>query len=483
MSAAYHPSRRGHSLRLDGAGPVTASVLSCICLAWLVAQGRYKYAAVLLVLVPLAAFVLERQRNGLLLGLGLIILVPWWVTFGSQAAKVGIVAPLLATAGAVAPLFVLEYERPSLNFIDLAFVAFVTAAAVSWVLTGPYSHNSITAIILLLAPCGFYVAARRLGDAGWRATCWVVVAGGALASLPLFYETLVIRRPLFWSASSYAWSAGPGGLFRPAGSFGGPPAAVNVLAMTTLCGLALFVRSTRSARPLILTLLLVSSAGMVITFTRAGLIGFFIGAIIFVILWRPAILGRLAFGLAAVGVVFALVVLPAVGAKTWYREGVTRSGTFANRQARWVLAWPVITNTPKHVVFGHGINSLLVGHPEGLSGNPQADLAAVPILVTDSPHSQYIRTLLEQGFFGLGLLLVWLLGTIVKALKAVPRVRPEDRAVLAGSVAGIVSFLVVALVDDNLRDPAGFAIVALLSGFVAARTRQAGRPTAPPETH
>jgi len=220
---------------------------------------------------------------------------------------------------------------------------------------------------------------------------------------------------------------------------------------------------------------------MVITFTRAGLIGFFIGAVVFVLLWRPVLLGRLAVGLAAVGIAFALVILPVVGAKSWYREGIDRSGTFANRQARWVLAWPVITNTPKHVVFGHGINSLLVGHPEGLSGEPQADLAAVPILVTDSPHSQYIRTLLEQGFLGLGLLLVWLLGTIAAGVKAVPRVPPEDRAVLAGSVAGIVSFIVVALVDDNLRDPAGFAIVALLSGFVAARTRQAGRPTVPPE--
>jgi O-antigen ligase len=452
-----------------------------MCLAWLAAHGRYKYAAVLLVLVPLGALVLDRQQNGLLLGLALIILVPWFVTFGSPAAKVGVVAPLLATTGALAPLLVREYERAGLNFIDLAFAAFVVAATVSWVSTGPYSHNSVTAIVLLLAPCGYYVAARRLGNPEWRATCWILVAGGALASLPLFYETLVIHRPLFWPASSYAWNAGPGGLFRPAGSFGGPPAAVNVLAMTTLCGLALLVRSRRSARPLIVTLLLVSGAGMVITFTRAGLIGFFIGAVVFVLLWRPAVLGRLAFGLAVVGVAFALVILPVVGAKTWYQEGINRSGTFANRQTRWVLAWPVITNTPKHVVFGHGINSLLVGHPEGLSGEPQADLAAVPILVTDSPHSQYIRTLLEQGFLGLGLLLVWLLGTIAAAVKAVPRVPPEDRAVLAGSVAGIVSFIVVAFVDDNLRDPAGFAVVALLSGFVAARTRQAGRPTVPPE--
>jgi O-antigen ligase len=290
--------------------------------------------------------------------------------------------------------------------------------------------------------------------------------------LPLFYEALVIRRPLFWSATSYAWNAGPGGLFRPGGVFGGPPAAVNVLAMTTLCGLALLARSTRAARRFIWPLLVVSAAGMVITFTRAGLIGFFIGVVVFVVLWRPAALGRLAFGMAAVAVAFALIVLPQVGGKSWYREGITRTGTLANRQSRWALAWPLITNTPTHVVFGHGINSLLVGHPSGLSGEPQADLASVPILVKDSPHSQYIRTLLEQGFIGLGLLLAWLLGSIGKAVGAVSRANADDRAVLAGCVAGIVSFMIVALADDNLRDPAGFTIVALLSGFVVARTRQ-----------
>ena len=472
MSAAYTPSRLSHASRLYGAGAMTATLLSCIFLAWLVANERYKLAAVALVLVPLGAFVLHRGENGLLLGLGLILLVPWWVTFGSSVAKVGAVAPVLAAVGVLAPLFVLEHKPTALGFVDLAFAAFLVAAALSWIFVGPYTHNSITAFILLFAPCGFYIAARSLDDAGWKAACWVLVVGGALTSLPLFYEALVIRRPLFWSASSYAWNAGPGGLFRPGGAFGGPPAAVNVLAMTSLCALALLAKSSRASRRFIWPLLLVSVAGMVITFTRAGLIGFVIGVVVFVILWRPAVLGQLAFGIAAVVVAFALIVLPQIGGKSWYREGITREGTLANRQSRWDLAWPVITNTSTHVVFGHGINSLLVGHPSGLKGEPQADLAAVPILVKDSPHSQYIRTLLEQGFLGVGLLLVWLLGSIGKALSALSRADAGDRAVLAGSVAGIVSFMVVSLVDDNLRDPAGFAIVALLSGFIAARTRR-----------
>jgi hypothetical protein len=472
MSAAYIAARLSRTSRLYGTGVVIAALLSCICVAWLVDKERYKYAAVALVLLPLGAFVLDRRQNGLLLGLGLIILVPWWVTFGSSVAKVGAVAPLLAAAGVLAPLFVLEHERPHIGLVDLAFAAFLIAAGLSWVFIGPYTHNSITAFVLLFAPCGFYVAGRSLDDSGWKAASWVLVIGGALTSLPLFYEALVIRRPLFWSTTSYAWNAGPGGLFRPGGVFGGPPAAVNVLAMTTLCGLALLARSTRAARRFIWPLLVVSAAGMVITFTRAGLIGFFIGVIVFVALWRPAVLGRLAFGIAAVAVAFALIVLPQVGGKSWYREGITRTGTLANRQSRWALAWPLITNTPTHVVFGHGINSLLVGHPSGLSGEPQADLASVPILVKDSPHSQYIRTLLEQGFIGLGLLLAWLLGSIGKAVGAVSRANADDRAVLAGCVAGIVSFMIVALADDNLRDPAGFTIVALLSGFVVARTRQ-----------
>jgi len=172
--------------------------------------------------------------------------------------------------------------------------------------------------------------------------------------------------------------------------------------------------------------------------------------------------------LAALGVVAVLVVLPSLAGQSWYNEGVVRHGTFADRETRWRVAWPVITNSPEHFIAGHGVNSLLVGHPTGLSGQPQHDLAAVPILIAVSPHSQYFRALLEQGVIGLTLLLTWLLGSVVQALNRLRSVRDErTRAILAACAAGIVSVLIASLAGDALRDPPTLGIVSILSGLIA----------------
>ena len=141
---------------------------------------------------------------------------------------------------------------------------------------------------------------------------------------------------------------------------------------------------------------------------------------------------------------------------------------------------PLVTNSTKHLVFGHGFNSLLVGHPNGLTGEPQADLAGVPILIKESPHSQYVRTLLEQGIVGLALLLAWLVGSVGRALAGVRGTihHDEGRALLAGCAAGIVSFLVVSLAGDGLREVPSLAVVALLSGLTVAGSQHVTRRTA-----
>ena len=85
-----------------------------------------------------------------------------------------------------------------------------------------------------------------------------------------------------------------------------------------------------------------------------------------------------------------------------------RPGSLSVRESYWSAAWPVIVNSPKHLIVGHGINSL-VRDPTGREAlaDPQIDIAAVPTLSTLSPHSQYVRTLVEGR--PLGLDAAWLL--------------------------------------------------------------------------
>jgi O-antigen ligase len=446
---------------------VVALACSSLVLAWLVADGGSVRAAAAFALLPVGAVVLSRSENRLLVAIAMITVLPWWYTLGGSQAKISVVAPLLALTGMFGAVVIQRRSSFRVDLIDIALGGFVAAVALSWAFVGPYTYHSLTAAILWGLPLGFYLSARSLGFRAWRPICWALLIAGTAASLPLFYEFFVIHRPLFNSGTFYYWNVG---LFRPGGAFGGPPQAVCALSMTTLAGLSLLVTTAGPRRVVVSACLVVSIGAIIITFTRAGLIGLALGVVVFLALWRPAALARSAYVFAILGLIFAVAVLPQLTGKSWYQEGVNRHGTLSDRQARWTAAWPVVTNSTQHLFLGHGFNSLLVGHPLGLAGQPQADLAATPILIDSSPHSQYIRTLLEQGLTGLALLLAWLLAAVGRAAIGARKVIDRgDRALLAGCAAGIVSFMVVSLVDDTLRDPSSLALVALLAGLVAAR--------------
>jgi len=458
---------------------VIALGVSSIFLAWLIAHGGGLGVALALALVPAAAVVLSPSKNRLLVGITMVLLLPWWYTLGSPQLKVFVVASLLAMTGLIGAAASQSEAAQPVNVIDLALAGFVTAAVLSVAFVGPYTYNSLAAVVLALLPLGFYIAGRNLGSSMWRPVCWVVLVGGTIASLPLFYEFFVLHRPLFGNGSTYQWSGQVGSLFRPGGTFGSPPAAVTALSMTALCGLSLLVTSTGARRLIVWVCLTVSVLGMIVTFTRAGIIGFVVGLVVFVALWQPALLLRFTFVTAALSLIVLLVVLPHIAGKSWYEEGVTRHGNLAIRESRWNLAWPLITNSTTHLTLGHGFNSLQIGHPGGLAGQPDADLASQPLLIKESPHSQYIRTLLEQGFVGLGLLLAWLLTSVGKAAGSIHsgRVGIEGRALLAGCAAAIVSFMIVSLAGDGLRDPSSLALLALVTGLVAGRSRAVARST------
>ena len=358
----------------------------------------------------------------------------------------------------------------------LAYFAFVAATIFSFVSEGPYTYHSVTAFLLYLLPLGFYVAPRGFSHGVWVRIFWALFIGGTVASLTVLYEFFVIHRPLIHS-STYLWNPTTSFIFRPGGVFGGPPQAAAALSMTALSGLALLVTTVGVRRRIVWVCLSLSVTALVVTFTRAGMVGFVVGALLFVLLWRPVAFGRLAYCAAALSIVFVVVVIQHLASSSWYQKGVTRQGTLADRENRWKLAWPLVTNSTQHLLIGHGVNALAVGVPNGLPGTPQPDLAAVPTILDTSPHSQYIRTLLEQGFVGLALLLAWLAGAVGKAAVAIRRrANVADSPFLAACAAGIVSFLVVCLVDDALSTPSSRGIVALLAGLIAVRCAAAKAP-------
>src|SRR5262249_34412878 len=238
------------------------------------------------------------------------------------------------------------------HYVDAGVVAFVLAALGSWALTDP-STRLLQATVNALLPLAFYAAARVIAPRPTLAV--ILLVCGAAASLTVFYEFAIAHHPVFSDPQKYLWSATSGTIFRPGGVFGSPPAAAAALSMTTLIGFAVVHRQPRSRQLLIVGLMLVGSTAVVLTFTRAGLLGLASGAFCYFVLSRPlpTTLVRLALG----GLVVAVLVsaaLPRLDANLTFREGVLRAGTFGARISYWHEAWPLIVDSPDHLVFGHG---------------------------------------------------------------------------------------------------------------------------------
>jgi O-antigen ligase len=449
---------------------IAAAVLASLATARLVGHGRAKLALAAIVAIPAGLFLLARPVRGLLLGVAVIVLVPFTYSLGPAQASVPRVATLAAVL-AIALGAKEAHERVRLCLVDLAAIAFVVMGILSWQL-GTHPPTSLRSAANFLTPIAFYPAARRFGGRYAQRIFWALLAAGAVASLTLYYEFIFSHAPLFVDTTSYYWNAGGGFVFRPGGVFGSPPAAATVLAMTALCGLPLVSGSAGRRRLAAAACVAVSIGAMLLTFTRGPIIGFCVGVLVYIVLLRPAAWGRLLFGSAVVALVLVFFVLPRVAGAAWYEAGVLRQGTFSERQSYWASSWPLITNSREHLLLGHGINSLIIGGPQ-LPGPIDPDIATVPELSNGGPHSQYVRTLLEEGLVGLALLLAWVLGSVAVGARAAWRAAGE-RPLLAAATGATLSFAVTSIVDDTLRDPPIFAVVAVITGLIVSRSRPDG---------
>jgi O-antigen ligase len=281
-----------------------------------------------------------------------------------------------------------------------------------------------------------------------------------------FYE-FAQGSSIFRDPNSYYWSSNGGAaIFRPGGLFGSPPAAVTIMSMVALVAVPLVRQTTGVVRSLLRAAIAVMVGAGVITFTRAGWIGFGVGLLAYLVIlrWRGSIRLPRWLRILPVAAVVVLVALPTLSQTSWFQLGVQRKGTLAVRESYWTLAGRLIVDSPEHLLVGRGLNSLAAGARTQLGG-VAASLAETPDLLSAGAHNQYIRTLLEQGVAGLALVLLWLGGAVVVVMRRISTLPPARRPVVAGLAGASVSFLVVSIADTNLRDTVSFSIIALLTGL------------------
>ncbi len=426
----------------------------CVASAY-VLVSRGSTSAVAIVLLPVVAYALTRHLGGLLVGLAMLLTLPYWQTLGSAQAGVLRIASLMA-----AITWILGRHR-KLSPPDFALAALVAVSAVNLYFQDNQPHAA-RLLIDELEPVAFYLAARQLTRPSVVRVMDVAFFVGMIGALSVLYEAF-LGHLVFHDPATYYWNATDSTIFRPGGIFGSPPAASAVLSMTAMCGLPAIRRLTGWRRSAAWICLGVTLLAVVLTFTRAALIGLTVGVLVYLYLSRSVFLRPRAViaGLTAVAVI-AVVLLPTLETSTTFQQGIIRPGTFEERVSYWQLAIPIATSSTHNLIFGIGAEAAEV---PVLGGTSPSALATAPVLIAHGTHNQYILTLLELGLIGLIALLAWLGLTLIWGITAAMRDRDPVPAALTAAVA---VFAIVMLAGNSMLNGPSLALGALASGLILA---------------
>lgn len=439
---------------------IVATVLVGSVDAYLLVTKGPLVAFSLILAACVVIYAIRGATNALILSTAAFLLVPYWYAFGS-------VAGLKVTAVRLAALFVVlgifYWRRTRTNGLDIAIGAFAVGAFASWLFTGATLGSgkllAIQALALLL-----YIAARHVASAKIEALLLTVFGVGTLAALTVLAEYLH-GALIFQDPTNYIWQATDTDVFRPGGVFGSPPGAATVLAMTGLCGLPLLQGASRRRRMAYAACLAITLIAITITFTRAGIIAVFVGAVVYLWLAKVPIVTPVRVVAASILVtLLMLLALPTLERTTTFQHGLIRSGTLTARESYWQLALPIITKNPHNFLFGLGLNSTLV--PQQGAPAP-ASLSASPVLIANGTHNQYVLAWLEQGLIGFGLLVGWLVMALRTGLRAARSNLPHSRFA-SGLTAAVVAFAIILLQDNALLDEPSFYTIALVMGLLGS---------------
>jgi O-antigen ligase len=198
----------------------------------------------------------------------------------------------------------------------------------------------------------------------------------------------------------------------------------------------------------------VAALAMVLTFSRGAFLGFFIVNGLF-LLWK---FNAKTVGLALLAGSAAAVIAPGY---LWNRitfgfDSGDMNEVSADRiDGIWAPLLPEIWNSP---VWGNGLASTMWSAPM-VSG------AMVP---AGHPHNAYLEAVLDMGFVGLALLLLfyWYAWKGFRSLGSNAFLSPEMRGLFQGASAALVCFLVTGGTGSSLRPEPEFCFLWLAIGMM-----------------
>jgi hypothetical protein len=258
-------------------------------------------------------------------------------------------------------------------------------------------------------------------------------------------------------------SEGGSQIKRGKGMFGHPAIPASLCGLILPIVLAYLVTARRNRdRILLFTVFILGVAGLVLTFSRAGVIGFAAGiAVCFAIAgWSGLVPRRVITWLAVMSVGLAALSMPLMVAYF-----TTRPEAFT---MRFYMHEAALQGYLEHPLLGVGLNNSTAA----MMG-PRQELTDLGIHVgrSESADSYYLAMLVEVGPVGLVLFFGFFGKIVMIALRAMREVAIDLKPLLVGIVAGLASLATQSLSDIPMSGHAVSGLAWLFAALIVAIAR------------
>jgi hypothetical protein len=243
---------------------------------------------------------------------------------------------------------------------------------------------------------------------------------------------------------------------RSQGMFRHPAMPASLCGLTLPIVLAYLVAArTNRDRILLFMVFILGITALVLTFSRAGAIGFTVGTLVFFAVggWSGLISRRV---LILTIVALALAVAASIPLLLVYFGA--RPGAFL---MRFYMFEAALQGYSEHPILGVGLNNSTAAMKEGRQALKEI---GIPTPRTEPADSYYLAVLTEVGPIGFILFFGFFGKIVMIALRAIRKVAVELKPLLVGIVAGLVSLATQSLADGPM---AGHAVSGLLWLFAA----------------
>jgi putative inorganic carbon (HCO3(-)) transporter len=258
---------------------------------------------------------------------------------------------------------------------------------------------------------------------------------------------------------------------RSQGIFRHPAIAAGLCGLVLPIVLAYLVSAQRNRDRILLFLVFVwGFVALLLTFSRAGFIGFIAGTLVFITVGGGAgLISRKVAALSGIAVVLLLTLsLPFL---LVYLKA--RSETFF---MRFYMFEAAVQGYSQHPILGVGLNNSTVAMKDG---KQELRDMGIPVATKEPADSYYLAILTEVGPLGSILFFGFFVNIVMIALDSMREVAAEMKPLLVGMVAGLAALATQSIADGPLAGHAVGSTLWLFAALIVAIRRFSPAETRP----